>query len=246
MQVRQGRRRGDHLVLRAGADGRPHHRGLRHDPPRRVHPVLAAARRGGASVRRLQVHHAAQPFRAADGHPGRAQFRPAEHLLDQQEGIAARLPVQGRDQVRHRSSGEGLRRRRLARARGRPRRRRAARRERLSVHPVPLLRHQRPHRRVWRPAGEPRALPARGDPGDPRARRPEISPAGQALRGRPQQRGAVGEEGQRPLRHGAGRASGASRTAPTRSTSRPARCSRIRSIRRAISRSRRSRRPTTR
>ena len=38
---------------------------------------------------------------------------------------------------------EGIRRRRLARARGRARRRGAPCRQRLPVHPVPLLRHQR-------------------------------------------------------------------------------------------------------
>ena len=86
----------DHLVLRAGADGGPDHRRLRHRPPRRLHPLVGEARRGGAQLR-LQVHHAAVPFRAADGHPGRAQPAPAQPVLDQPQGVAARLPVPGDD-----------------------------------------------------------------------------------------------------------------------------------------------------
>ena len=51
--------------------------------------------------------------------------------------------------------------RRSSRPRGRPRRRRAARGQRLSLHAVPQLGHQRPERRVRRLAREPCAPPAR-------------------------------------------------------------------------------------
>ena len=67
---------------------------------------------------------------------------------------------------------DGVRQGRAPRARGRRGRRRAARRERLSHHAVPQLRDQRPQRRLWRRAEEPRALRARDRPRDSRRGRP--------------------------------------------------------------------------
>ncbi len=65
---------------------------------------------------------------------------------------------------------------------GRPGRRRDPRRQRLRLHAVPLLRDQRPRRRVRRLAREPCPLPARHRAGDPRAGRRRLPPAGQAQR----------------------------------------------------------------
>ena len=81
-QVRQGRRRRDHLVVRAGAPARPHRAELRDDRPRPPHPVLARGRQGGARAR-LQVHPAAQPRRPAARHQrhrvsDRPQSRPTK------------------------------------------------------------------------------------------------------------------------------------------------------------------------
>ena len=142
MQVRRRRRRRHHLVLCAGADGRPDHCRIRHHPPRRFHSVVAPPRRRRASVR-LQVHHAAQPLRTANGPSGGAQFPPSDPELDQPQGVAARVPVPGCRQGGDRTAGERIRRRGETCARGGPRRRRAACRQRLPVHPVPFVRHQR-------------------------------------------------------------------------------------------------------
>ena len=80
-------------------------------------------------------------------HSGRQMDLPGVHNqarraaeLDQPPGIAARLPVPGDEQGRDRPHDRGLRARRVAGARGRARRRRAARGERLPVHPVPVAR----------------------------------------------------------------------------------------------------------
>ena len=99
-----------------------------------------------------------------------------------------------------------LRPRRLAGARSGPRRRRAARRQRLSVHPVPELGHQRPQGRVRRLADQPRALPPGRHPGDPRRGRQRLPSPGQAQRHRPQQRHSLGRQGQHARRQRAGRA----------------------------------------
>ena len=57
-----------------------------------THSVLAKAWRGGAQLR-LQIHNAAVAFRPADGRARSAQLRSADAVLDQQKGIATRLPV---------------------------------------------------------------------------------------------------------------------------------------------------------
>ena len=148
------------------------------------------------------------------------------------------FPCVAMTQRADRRDGCRLRRGRTARARGRARRRRAARRQRLSLHAVPQLGHQRPQGRVRRAAAEPRALPARRRRRDPRRGRHRLPPAGEDQRRGPQRRARRRREaGQHARRDGARCAGGWTRPASTRSTSRRAATSRIRAIRPATSRS---------
>jgi hypothetical protein len=66
--------------------------------------------------------------------------------------------------------------------RGGARRGRGARRQRLPAQPVPGPQHQRPHRRMGRPGGEPRPLPPRG--GGQRRRRHRRRPGRRAAQPR--------------------------------------------------------------
>ena len=112
------------------------------------------ARQGGAQLRAASSSCSSAIPAGRWTCPGVSQPAPPDAVLDQPQGTAARLPLPGdaaKGEIER--ADRGLRARRLARARGRARRRRAACRERLPVHPVPELRDQRPHRRVWRLAG---------------------------------------------------------------------------------------------
>ena len=113
----QGRRRRDHLVVRARAPARPHRAELRDDRPRRPHPVLARGRQGGARAR-LQVHPAAQPRRPSARHhrhrvPDRACRRPAKsdpHPRASLRGDDARRRSQRRCRPSPRAHGARARR----------------------------------------------------------------------------------------------------------------------------------------
>ena len=129
--------------------------------------------------------------------------------------------------------GRGVRGRRAPGARGGPRRRRAARRERLPDYAVPQLGDQRSEGRLRRIARKPRPLRPRDRARHPAAGRERLSPADEDQRAGVRRRDRV-------LQHRAVRqhrwrnrcrcASGWSKRASTRSTSRAAASSRIRAI----------------
>ena len=106
---------------------------------------------------------AAPARRGVDGAdlPRRPARRPGgerRHALERERGRRSPRGHRGRSRARRRP----VRRRCLAREDGRLRRRRAPRRARLSLHAVPQRRAEPPHRRVGRPARQPRAAAARG------------------------------------------------------------------------------------
>ncbi len=122
----------------------PHHRWLRHHPPRRLHPALDEARRSGAQLRLPFIMQLSHSGRQMDLPGVTNQHRPALSSTTPQ-GVAARLSLPGHDaQARSTHVIDAFAQGALARRGGRPRRRRAACRERLPVHPVPELGDQRP------------------------------------------------------------------------------------------------------
>ena len=94
-EVRQGGRRRDHLLVRAGASARPHRAELRDDRPRPAHPVLARGRPRRPRTR-LQVHPAAQPRRTAARH--QRHRVPGRPLIDIAERSDSRIPLRGHDE----------------------------------------------------------------------------------------------------------------------------------------------------
>ena len=87
MQVRQGWHRRDHLVLRAGADRRPDHRGLRHRASRRLHPAVGRARRGGAQFGCKFIMQLSHSGRQMDMPGVHNQHRPALSSTSRKESL---------------------------------------------------------------------------------------------------------------------------------------------------------------
>ncbi len=186
--VREGRRRRHHLLARPDRSARAGPAELRLHRRRRQDRVLEASRPRGARARR-QILPAAVIFGAPAGHRRHRELEQHAAIVDRPgrlfPGHQRPRDVDRRDQA----DGRALRRGRASRARGGARRHRTAFRQRVSLHPVPQRRDQRPHRRLWRRIGQPLSLPRRGDRRHPHGSRPRGHAADrQAQRLRPPQR----------------------------------------------------------
>ena len=98
-EVRQGRRRRDHLVVRAGASARPHHAQLRHH-----RHATSGSRSGARSAQAVHEHDCKYILQLSHG--GRQRDIPGPRVsegteLDRQEGSAARVRVRSDDHRRH-------------------------------------------------------------------------------------------------------------------------------------------------
>ena len=98
-EVRAGRSRRDRLLVDGRAPARPDRPELRDDRARRPDPVLARARRAGPRAR-LPLHRAARPRGTSARHPRLRARRRAGALVDGPLRRAARLPVPEGDESR--------------------------------------------------------------------------------------------------------------------------------------------------